>query len=170
MRLTMALFASLFLGGCGHYWEFGYSEDRTFGRGELGHIGRRGQIVTFGPPAQNVVYVYGGSAGASSEVVQPPPRDRSPRAEELRGFDPIAARMALSAVDVSSCPPSTSSERYGHARVTMSPDGRITKVTIDHPEGLAAEAIECIGERLGGVRVEPFRGSYVTVATTFRLR
>lgn len=117
----------------------------------------------------NVYYNYG---------PPPPPLPRSPRDAvptsegELPAFDPQAARAALNQVDVTGCdvPTSAVSKGFGHAKVTINPDGRVSKVVVDEPAGLSAEAARCIGDRFGAVTVAPFRGNLVTMGASFVAR
>lgn len=109
----------------------------------------------------------------SSVAPVPPSRSKATSDEQqtpLRAFDPIAARSALSAVNVSDCKASRTSPRiHGHAQVVFSPDGTVTKVTIDTPAGLHADQVKCVGDRLGATKVDAFKGSVVTMGTTFVL-
>lgn len=99
----------------------------------------------------------------------PSPRDRAEPAT-LPSFDPIAARVALSAIDVSACRDAgVPAGTRGHAFVTVDPDGTSSKVVIDEPAGLSPAAVDCVGRALGAVKVKPFRGSHVTVGTTWRV-
>lgn len=97
----------------------------------------------------------------------PSPRDRSP--SELPQFDPIAARVALNAVDVAPCRAAGAPSGRGHAFVTVDPDGSISKVVVDEPSGMSPEAVECVGRALGAVRVKPFRGSHVSIGAVWTL-
>lgn len=115
------------------------------------------------PRVTNVYYVYG---------PPPPPLPRSPRDvvaddRELPSFDPVAARAALNAVDVSACRAAGAPSGLGHARIVVNPDGRISKVVIDEPAGLPSAAAKCIGDTIGAATVAPFRGSMITMGTTF---
>ena len=95
-----------------------------------------------------------------------PPVTPAPQDDPLPAFDPAATRAALGAVDVTACggPPG-----YGHARVTMNPDGVISRVVVEDPAQLSPQVADCVGRLLGRVTVEPFRGSMVVVGTSFRL-
>jgi len=117
----------------------------------------------------NVYYNYG--------PPPPPPLPRSSRDAvptnegELPAFDPQAARGALNQVDVTGCvPASTASKGFGHAKVTINPDGRVSKVVVDEPAGLSPDAARCIGDRFGAVTVAPFRGNLVTMGASFVAR
>lgn len=112
------------------------------------------------------VYVYGAPAAPLPRSA----RDTVPEVDALPAFDPQAARTALNEVDVSPCRLSGAPLGYGHAKVIMNPDGRISKVTIDEPASMSADALRCVGDRLGAATVPPFRGSLVTVGTTFNVR
>lgn len=113
------------------------------------------------------VYVY---YGAPAAPLPRSARDTAPEVDALPAFDPQVARTALNDVDVSPCVLSGAPRGYGHAKVILNPDGRISKVTIDAPESMSAEAIKCVGDRLGAASVPPFRGSLVTMGTTFNVR
>jgi hypothetical protein len=111
----------------------------------------------------NVYYVNG----------PPAPTPRSTRDEVkdsgLPAFDPQAARVALNNIDVSGCREAGAPKGYGHAMVTFNPDGRISKVHIDVPTGLSQDAASCIGDRMGTATITPFKGSLVTMGTTYRV-
>ena len=113
----------------------------------------------------NTYYVNGPMP--TTPPVQPFPKDRIPEGEQLPAFDPNAARSALNGIDVSSCRASGAPRGYGHAKVVWNPDGTISKVVVDEPSGLSAEAAKCVGDRLGTATVPAFRGSLVTVGTTW---
>jgi hypothetical protein len=85
--------------------------------------------------------------------------------EDLRPFDPIAARSTLSAVDVSAC--STGKRVYGHVQVVFNPDGVVTKVIVDSPSNLTADQVKCVGDRFGTTKVSAFKGSNITMGATF---
>jgi hypothetical protein len=112
------------------------------------------------------VYVY----GAPPAPLPRSTRDATPEVDTLPAFDPQAARAALSDVDVSPCRLSGAPAGYGHAKVVFNPDGRISKVTIDEPASMSADAVKCVGDRLGATTTPPFRGSLVTMGTTFHVR
>jgi hypothetical protein len=134
-------FVALFLNGCaGHYHHH--------------HYHRR------------VVYVR--APGPRPQPSPPPPRQiENP---DSPPFDATTARGLLNSIDVSACKDAgTGGEMYGHAKVTFDPDGHITKVVVDEPRGLSPATVSCVGSRLGLVTVQPFRGSSVTMGTTYRL-
>ena len=114
----------------------------------------------------NVYYVYG-----------PPPaplprsaRDNVEQEVALASFDPHAARVALNGIDVSSCREAGAPKGFGHAKVVINPDGKISKVIIDEPAGMATDAAKCVGDRLGTATVPPFKGSLVTMGTTYHVK
>ena len=114
----------------------------------------------------NVYYVYG-----------PPPaptprskRDVAAETNDLPPFDPQAARAALNGIDVTPCQELGVPRGFGHAKVVFNPDGRISKVVVDEPSGMSSEAAHCIGERLGAATVSSFKGSFVSMGTTFHVR
>lgn len=85
-------------------------------------------------------------------------------------FDAHAARAALSEIDVSPCREAGAPAGFGHAKVTFNPDGRSSKVVVDEPSGMSAAAAKCIGDRIGTATVPPFRGSLVTMGTTYHVK
>jgi hypothetical protein len=115
----------------------------------------------------NVYYVNG---PPPERVAQPRPLKERDTPDELPSFDPHAARGALNAIDVSGCQAAGAKQGFGHAKVTMNPDGRVSKVVVDEPAGLPPEAARCIGDRIGTATVAPFKGSLVTVGTTYHVR
>jgi hypothetical protein len=84
-------------------------------------------------------------------------------------FDVSAARATFNGIDLTGCMDG-GAPKYGHAKVTVAPTGRVERVVIDDPPGLPPRAVACIGERLGGATLPPFRGEAVNVGTTFHLR
>jgi hypothetical protein len=111
--------------------------------------------------------IYVNAAGAPAPLPPASVRDRVPDPEPLPAFDGARARSALSSVDVAACRELGVPRGYGHAKVSFNPSGEATKVVVDEPSGLSPAAARCIGDRLGTVAVDPFRGSYVTVGTTW---
>src|SRR4029078_10802883 len=70
-------------------------------------------------------------------VVMPPPRDRERAAAPEPGPFPAAqARAALSDVDLSACRDVGAPRGHGHAQVTFNPDGAVSEVVVDTPDGL----------------------------------
>lgn len=121
------------------------------------------------PRREEVIYVHTGPVATPPT----PPRsrlDRLPPDDDPPPFDAVAARGALARIDVSVCRTAGAPPGYGHAKVSFNPSGEATKVVIDEPNGLPATAVKCIGDRLGAARVPAFRGSYVTVGTTWLVR
>ena len=82
-------------------------------------------------------------------------------------FDGAATRNALAEVDLSTCKEVGLERGYGHARVTVNPDGVISKVVIEEPQKISRAAAKCIGNELAKAKVPEFRGSLVTIGTTF---
>jgi len=119
------------------------------------------------PGASTVVYNTYWVNGAPAAEPAPAPAPRLVRNEDLPTFDPGAARSALNAIDVSACTASGAPRGYGHAKVVWNPDGSISKVIVDEPSGLSAEAAKCIGDRFGTATVKPFRGGMVSVGATY---
>ncbi|HEY8076330.1 MAG TPA: hypothetical protein VIF62_19530 [Labilithrix sp.] len=111
------------------------------------------------------IYVY---SGPSVYVPPPPPPAREdPPGPPPPSFDQAAARNALDAIDLEDC---GAPRGYGHARVTFAAAGNVTKVVVDSPSGLSAEAVACIGQRLGTAEVPAFEGAPVAVGRTWRVR
>jgi len=172
---------ALGLGGCGRYHEPSNVGTTGRGHGELGvwipgNLYRPGGILSVedGTPSEqptyvtNVIYVNG--SGASEEGPQARHRAEREAPVELASFDPHAARRALDAIDVSPCKAAGARSGFGHAKVTMNPDGTASKVVVDEPTGMTPEAAKCVGDRLGTATVGPFRGSMVTVGTSFLVK
>lgn len=112
-----------------------------------------------------VVYVN----GPPTYTAPPPslPSRSVPSDDSLPAFDPVATRTQLSAVELSKCSDSGAPRAYGHAIVTINPSGDISKVVVDEPGGMPESAVKCIGDEIGKVHVPPFRGSLVTMGTTW---
>jgi hypothetical protein len=109
----------------------------------------------------------------SNGYFNPPATPRSPKdlLTEKEGpppFDLHAARAALGEVDLAGCG-EAGVHGFGHARITIMPNGRIAKVVIDEPPGMSAAEVSCIGQRLGAATLPPFHGSPVTMGTTYRV-
>lgn len=121
------------------------------------------------PGYERTTIVYVNSAPLGPHVYLPASaRDRTPKDDRLPPLDPHVARAALSAVDLSSCRDAgVPAGAQGHAVVTLNPSGDISKVVVDQPRGLSPDAVECIGHAIGGARIAPFRGSLVTIGTTW---
>lgn len=111
---------------------------------------------------QPVVYV----SAPAGPAPPPSPRDRIAKSDATP-FDAKGARAALAEVDLSSCRALGAPRGYGHAKVTFNPDGKVSKVVVDTPSGLEERAAHCVGDRLGTASVAEYRGSLVTVGTTW---
>jgi hypothetical protein len=98
------------------------------------------------------------------------PRDATPTREPAPTLDPRVLRAAVERVDLSPCRAEGVPDGYGHARLTLRPEGSVSKVTIDAPSGMTPEAVRCLGKELGDARVPPFSGSPITVGMTFLVR
>jgi hypothetical protein len=106
----------------------------------------------------------------SNGYFNPPATPRSPKDlvtenDGLPPFDLHAARVALGEVDLAGCG-EAGVHGFGHARVTITPTGRVAKVVIDEPPGMAPAEVDCIGQRIGAAPLSSFRGSPVTMGTT----
>jgi hypothetical protein len=114
----------------------------------------------------NVIYVSSVSPG----TVQPPIESRKAVSEPTPlapPFEPQRARQELAAVDLAHCREAGAPRGYGHATVTLNPSGDISKVVVDEPSGMSVPAFTCIGQAIGATTVPVFRGSFVTVGTTY---
>lgn len=117
------------------------------------------------PPPSTAVYVY--SAPPPVIVAAAPPPPSPPRADDLPPLDPAATRAAFAEADFSGCnaPPV-----YGHAKISLNPDGHVSRVVVEDPSDLDPAVAQCIGKRIGHIRVAPFRGGMVVLGTTFRIQ
>jgi hypothetical protein len=118
------------------------------------------------PPPPTAVYVY--SAPPPVIVAAPPPTAPKPAAaDELPPLDPTATRAAFAEADLSGChaPPV-----YGHAKITLNPDGHVSRVVVEDPSDLDPSVAQCIGKHIGAVSVPPFRGGLVILGTTFKVQ
>ena len=79
-----------------------------------------------------------------------------------------ALRAAVASVDLTSCSPAP--RGYGHARVTLEPDGHVSKVVIDGPTNLPPSTVRCIADALSHAHVDAFGGRATTVGTTWFVR
>jgi hypothetical protein len=82
-------------------------------------------------------------------------------------FDAVAARSAVAAQDVRECRSRGATSGWGHANVTFAAGGNVERVDIDAPAGLSADAVACLGEKLGAAQAPPFSGPSFTVGTTW---
>ena len=172
-RALLVFVIALLAAGCGRYYDIGHAD------------GARGQFAIITPPATigNIWYRGGIHCGdcpartsepssetwASPDVGAPGnslPRSKKDRVSEAErtAFDPVKARAALAAVDLSAC---KDARGHGHATITINPDGVISKIAIDSPKGLSPSSIECIGAHLAAANVAPFEGSLVTMGTSY---
>jgi hypothetical protein len=85
-------------------------------------------------------------------------------------FDSGAALAAIHAIDLAPCAARGAVRGYGHAKVTFADDGRATKVVIDAPQGMPADAVACVGELLGKATVPEFDGAPITVGSTYLVK
>ena len=84
-------------------------------------------------------------------------------------FDAQAARAALARIDLSPCASHGVPSGVGHAKISFNPDGRISKVVVDDPPGLPADASRCIGDRFGALTIAEYRGSLIEMGTSWRV-
>jgi hypothetical protein len=175
----LLLVSTLASAGCGRFYDIGHAENPRNGTFAFVDIRRTppytaGLVFTEAPAPPKPVYVsnvyYVNGAGPAPL----PPRSRRDVVEEsdadLPSFDPQAARAALTRVDVAGCREAGAPVGWGHAKVTFSPDGTASKVVIDEPSGLSPSAVQCLGSRVGAVKLTRFKGSLVTMGTTFHVR
>ncbi|HVH42143.1 MAG TPA: hypothetical protein VM925_07355 [Labilithrix sp.] len=169
---AIGLVATLGVGatGCGHYGHHHHGGDgmELLAAGLV--VGAAVGALATKPSPPEPEYVYVSNPYAVNVAPLPrSPRDDVRRSDDLPSFDPQAARAAFNTIDVAECRSAGAPSGYGHARVTINPDGRVSKVVVDEPAGLSAEAVRCIGDRLGTATVAPFKGSLVTMGTSFHL-
>jgi hypothetical protein len=123
------------------------------------------------PPEREVVYVpvpAGPPIAAPPPIVSPAETLREP--EHAAAFDAVAMRTALGSVDLHACREKHGAPNgFGHAKVSFATDGSITRVVIDRPAGLSADAVSCIGDALGTVHVAPFSGGAMTAGYVFHV-
>jgi hypothetical protein len=100
----------------------------------------------------------------------PPARERVPTDPPPATFDIGAARNSLGAARVARCRAEGAPRGYGHARVTFTPGGNVSRVVVESPTGMSPDAVACIGRELGGASVPPFDGRDVTVGTGWLIR
>ncbi len=166
MRLLIGSVLAISLLGCGYRQTHVHSPGLAMGAGVL--AGAAIIAATHHEPREERVIVYNTYyVNGPAPAPQPFPKDRLPAREELPSFDPSTARSALNEIDVSECRASGAPRGYGHAKVIWNPDGTISKVIVDEPSGLSAEAAKCVGDKLGTATIPSFRGSLVTVGTTW---
>lgn len=116
------------------------------------------------PPPSTAVYVY--SAPPSVVIATPAPAaPPPPRADDLPPLDPTATRAAFESVDLSACHAPTV---YGHAKISLNPDGHISRVVVEDPPDLDPQVAQCIGREIGSVTTPKFRGGMVMLGITFR--
>jgi hypothetical protein len=87
-------------------------------------------------------------------ILPPPP----PPAPPSRPFDATQAKISLEQTDVAACRSQGVPRGYVHARVGFANTGEVTRVVIDAPAGLPAEAVTCIGDRISTAAAPPFDG------------
>jgi hypothetical protein len=164
-HLLVLAFAGLM--GCGRYYAPEFPE-RAEGHGEFGWLDRYGRIrSTPSPSRRGDVYVSSASFGPP---MPPSARDRVTEPDRSRAFDPRAARAAFEKADLSSCVAAGATAGFGHARVTLRPEGYVERIVIDAPPGMPPAAVECTGRELGRVRVAPFDGNPITIGTTYLVK
>lgn len=86
---------------------------------------------------------------APAAPAQPPVLQRAP-------FDREFARALLEQVDIAGCRYQGAPHGVLHAAVVFAPSGSTSRIVIAAPMGLSAQALACIGERVGAVKVPPF--------------
>lgn len=103
------------------------------------------------------------------QVTPPPSRVTPPDPVHAR-FDAAAATSAIHAIDLAPCAARGAPTGYGHARIAFGDDGAATRVTIDAPQGMGAEAVRCLGDRLATATVDAFEGAPITVGASYYVR
>jgi hypothetical protein len=98
-----------------------------------------------------------------------PARVTAPEPEHV-AFDSGAALAAIHAVDLAPCVARGAVPGYGHAKITFGADGRATKVVIDSPPAMPADAVACVGELLGAATVPEFDGGPMTVGSAWLVK
>jgi hypothetical protein len=88
-------------------------------------------------------------------VLPPAPPPPPPPA---RPFDATQAKISLEQTNVAACRSQGVPRGYVHARVRFGNAGEVSRVVIDEPAGLSAEAVACIGERISTASAPPFDG------------
>lgn len=116
------------------------------------------------PPPPTAVYVY---SSPPPVIVAAPAHRVDPAPADLPPLDPTATRNAFADVDFAGC---NAPKIYGHAKITLNPDGRVSRVVVEDPADLDPGVAQCIGQRIGKVSVPPFRGGMVVLGTTFRVQ
>lgn len=91
----------------------------------------------------------------------------SPEPKKGPPFDPRAARGALWQVDVSHCKALGVPQGRGHSYVTFSPEGGVTKVTVDLPYDLPPAGSKCVADALSKVTVTEFGGNPATIGASW---
>jgi hypothetical protein len=71
------------------------------------------------------------------------------------------------ALNLDACRASGAPVGYGHARVTFTGDGAVSRVAIDSPPGFTPAAVTCIGNALGTATAPRFEGAPASVPTPF---
>jgi hypothetical protein len=85
-------------------------------------------------------------------------------------FDAEAAKATLARVDMTPCREVGLPRGTGHARVTWSTSGDVSRVVVDSPTGLRPEAVACVGQHLGGARVPAYRGREASMGYGWHVR
>ncbi len=95
-----------------------------------------------------------------------PPRPPPPPST-YRPLDPAAPHAALAERKVVDCAPWGLPRGYGHATVTFAPDGTVSSVALDAPQGVSERAAACVRDELATAKIPPFSGGAVTAGTTW---
>jgi hypothetical protein len=78
-------------------------------------------------------------------------------------FDPAAARAAVEQAVIGDCPLRGIDPGVARAAVIFDPKGFAKRIAIAAPPDLSPEAINCINDKIGTVRIAPFAGGGRTV-------
>jgi hypothetical protein len=123
------------------------------------------------PPREEVVvYQNAPPVYVVSAPPRPAPPPPPPAPAPVPAFNAAAARASLDGIELGACREQGAPVGYGHARVTFAPDGSVSHVAIDSPDGLSGQAVKCIGAALGTATVPPFSGPASAVPTPFYVR
>jgi hypothetical protein len=157
MRLAscLLLLACVLLSGCaelGYYGGPGVPFNRrAYWRWDGGYAAYQEPVVVYVP-----VYPHH----------SPPPTVSAPEPIH-HPFSAPSALAAIHAVDLAPCIARGAPHAYGHAQLTFLPDGGISNVLIDAPEGMSPDAVTCIGASLGAARAPAFDGAPMRVGATY---
>ncbi len=85
-------------------------------------------------------------------------------------FDRASGQLALQRADVAACRARGVPRGHVHALVTFAGTGTVRSIVVDAPPGLTADAVACLGERIGAVNVASFVGADATLGVSWLVR